>query len=107
MAYLAATDTFQEGKFVWLDGPEAGQVVSTSNSWWIPNVLSDDGSIDDCLAIGYWGYLIDAPCSNPNRLSNDNAKFGYLVEIYSDSACMLWCMYLMRLYLFRFVNERS
>ncbi len=90
MAYLAASDWVQEGKFVWLDGPEVGQTVITSNFWWMSYIDVLDGTNDDCLAIGLYGDCIDVRCHNPSTNQNGFTEaFGYLVEISEENASML------------------
>lgn len=50
-AFIGASDADQEGIFKWLDGPEAGDVLTYSN--WNPGEPNDDGGNEDYVHFNF------------------------------------------------------
>ena len=72
-AFLGASDSAVEGEFRWLDGPEAGQMVSYTN--WLPGYPNTSG---DILHL----YINLASVGNPQYgwINSGTGALGYVIE---------------------------
>ncbi|MBL8173103.1 MAG: hypothetical protein JNK48_00450 [Bryobacterales bacterium] len=78
-AFLGATGTAVEGEFRWLDGPEAGQLLTYTN--WLPGYPNTSG---DTLQLYINAAVFGAP-PQFGWLNQGPASFGYVIE-YSAAA---------------------